>query len=207
MTNLPVFCLFVPPPLPLAPHPSSRKPPGFAFIEMEDRRDAEDACKELDGTRLCGNRVKVMLPFLVPSFFYCVVQVELSNGGKGGRGGSGGGARGRSRSPGGMRGGRGGGGSPPRGRGGRSRSRSGGRKRSRSPRRERARRSPSYRSMSRGREAGSRSRSPAPARKRPASRSRDRWGLGNPPILDGVQFLEKNLLQYCNFQTFSLKLI
>ena len=42
----------------------------------QDRRDATDACKELDGTRLCGNRVKV----------------EMSNGGKGGRGG-----RGRSR--------------------------------------------------------------------------------------------------------------
>merc|ERR1719291_1645600 len=65
----------------------ARKPPGFAFIEMEDRRDATDACKELDGTRLCGNRVKV----------------EMSNGGKGGRGGGGGG-RGRSRSP--YRGGR-----------------------------------------------------------------------------------------------------
>ena len=43
---------------------------------FQDRRDATDACKELDGTRLCGNRVKV----------------EMSNGGKGGRGG-----RGRSR--------------------------------------------------------------------------------------------------------------
>ena len=25
----------------------------------QDKRDAEDACRELDGTRICGNRVKV----------------------------------------------------------------------------------------------------------------------------------------------------
>ena len=49
----------------------ARKPPGFAFVEMEDTRDAEDAIRGLDGTRICGSRVKV----------------EMSNGGrsKGGR--------------------------------------------------------------------------------------------------------------------------
>ena len=32
---------------------------GFAFILMEDARDAEDAVKELDGSRVCGRRIKV----------------------------------------------------------------------------------------------------------------------------------------------------
>jgi len=44
----------------------ARKPPGFAFVEMEDARDAEDATRGLDGARICGSRVKV----------------EMSNGGK-----------------------------------------------------------------------------------------------------------------------------
>jgi len=37
----------------------AKKPPGFAFILMEDARDAEDAVKELDGSRVCGRRIKV----------------------------------------------------------------------------------------------------------------------------------------------------
>jgi len=37
----------------------AKRPPGFAFILMDDPRDAEDAVKELDGTRMCGRRVKV----------------------------------------------------------------------------------------------------------------------------------------------------
>ncbi len=29
---------------------------GFAFVEMEDPRDAKDAVRGLDGTRICGTR-------------------------------------------------------------------------------------------------------------------------------------------------------
>jgi len=37
----------------------ARKPPGFAFVEMEDPRDAKDASRSLDGTRICGARCRV----------------------------------------------------------------------------------------------------------------------------------------------------
>jgi len=58
----------------------ARRPPGFGFIEMEDPRDAEDAVRSLDGTRIAGSRVRV----------------EMSNGKsreRGGRGGGEGGGR------------------------------------------------------------------------------------------------------------------
>jgi len=105
----------------------ARNPPGFAFIEFQDPRDAEDATRNLDGTRIGGMRVRV----------------EMSTGRSrdrrppprrsGGGGGSGGGHRSRSRSP-------------VRGRGG-GRARSGSRspaRRSRSFSRDRRHRSRSY---------------------------------------------------------------
>ncbi|PVD33302.1 hypothetical protein C0Q70_04555 [Pomacea canaliculata] len=39
----------------------ARKPPGFAFVEFEDSRDAADAVRALDGTRINGGRVRVEL--------------------------------------------------------------------------------------------------------------------------------------------------
>ena len=44
--------------------------PGFAFILMDDPRDAEDAVKELDGTRMCGRRVKVLFLSIIIIFNY-----------------------------------------------------------------------------------------------------------------------------------------
>eukprot|EP00933_Yihiella_yeosuensis_P039106 TRINITY_DN3305_c0_g1_i1.p1 TRINITY_DN3305_c0_g1~~TRINITY_DN3305_c0_g1_i1.p1 ORF type:complete len:156 (-),score=35.20 TRINITY_DN3305_c0_g1_i1:366-833(-) len=89
----------------------ARQPPGFAFVTMESEADAEDAVKEMDGAKLCGERIRV----------------EVSKGGEprggGGRGGGGRGGRDRSRSRGGGRGR-----SRSRGRGGDRRG--GGRKRS-----------------------------------------------------------------------------
>lgn len=58
----------------------ARNPPGFAFVEFVEIRDAEDACKSLDGARICGEKVKVEM-------------ARNCNRGGGGGGGGGGGSR------------------------------------------------------------------------------------------------------------------
>jgi len=130
----------------------ARNPPGFAFVEFEDPRDAEDSVRGLDGTRVCGNRVRVEMSS---------GQSRNSDRGGGGRGG---------RDRGGDRGGYGG----DRGNRRDDRGGGGGRRRSRSRSRDRGRkrRSPSYRSMSRSR---SRSESP-PRRGRGGGGARSRSG-------------------------------
>ncbi|XP_050428541.1 serine/arginine-rich splicing factor 3-like isoform X1 [Adelges cooleyi] len=39
----------------------ARNPPGFAFVEYEDPRDAEDAVRGLDGTKCGGSRIVVQM--------------------------------------------------------------------------------------------------------------------------------------------------
>ncbi|XP_061362539.1 serine/arginine-rich splicing factor RSZ22A-like isoform X2 [Gastrolobium bilobum] len=58
----------------------ARRPPGYAFIDFDDRRDAQDAIRELDGKN--GWRVEL--------------SHNSRGGGGGGGGGRGGGGRGRS---------------------------------------------------------------------------------------------------------------
>jgi len=127
----------------------ARRPPGFAFIEFDDSRDADDAARGMDGRNINGMRVRVELSHgrRRNGGGYGGDRDGYGGGGRGGGGGyGGGGGRGRSRSRSPYRGGGGGG-------------RGGGRSRSRSPP---PRGSPRYdkkRSASRSRSPAARSRS------------------------------------------------
>ncbi|XP_059469952.1 serine/arginine-rich splicing factor 7-like isoform X2 [Neocloeon triangulifer] len=147
----------------------ARNPPGFAFVEFEECRDAEDSVRGLDGRTICGRRVRV----------------EMSNGMSKSRFRGGNSRRGRPFHPEdrcyecGERGHyardcsrysrRGGGGSG--GGGGRRRSYSRSRSRSRSRRSRSGSRSPASRSRSRSRSVR---RSPADRKSRSPSRSKSR---------------------------------
>jgi len=68
----------------------ARNPPGFAFIEYEDPRDANDAARALDGTRICGQRVRAELSHGQ----HRRNKFERGGGGRGGGYGGGGGGYG-----------------------------------------------------------------------------------------------------------------
>jgi len=111
----------------------ARNPPGFAFVEYEDPRDASDACRHLDGTRIGTTRVRV----------------EMSHGKSKRGGGGGGGGGGRRRDD-------------PRDRGRWSPPRRSFRDRSRSRSRDRIRDRSRSRSPAPRRRTRSRSRTPSP---------------------------------------------
>jgi len=64
----------------------ARSPPGYGFVTFKDRRDAEDACSEMDGRTLVGRRVRVEIATGRP-------KSRSSRGRGGGSGYGGGGSR------------------------------------------------------------------------------------------------------------------
>lgn len=95
----------------------ARRPPGYAFVDFDDKRDAQDAIRELDG--MCPNiQITIHIPFFLKllylyiyMFLFWVLtshllftepgkngwRVEMSHNSRGGGGGGGGGGRGGGR--------------------------------------------------------------------------------------------------------------
>ncbi|XP_063952475.1 serine/arginine-rich splicing factor 3-like [Lytechinus pictus] len=67
----------------------ARNPPGFAFVEYDDPRDASDAVKDMDSRTICGERARVEL----------ARGESRRRGSRGGGRGGGGGFRGGNRGP------------------------------------------------------------------------------------------------------------
>jgi len=67
-------------------------PPGFAFVEFEDDRDAEDAVRGLDGQTVCGRKVRVEMAKPRRGRGGGSGGFSRRGGGGGDRGGSGGGS-------------------------------------------------------------------------------------------------------------------
>nr|CAD2185504.1 unnamed protein product [Meloidogyne enterolobii] len=72
----------------------ARRPPGFAFVEFDDHRDAEDAVRSMDGTRICGVKARVELSVSASGRPSGGGRGGFRGGGGGGYGGGGGGGRG-----------------------------------------------------------------------------------------------------------------
>ena len=53
----------------------AKNPPGFAFVEFEDNRDADDAVRGLDGTCVDMRNHKLENGFCVNSFLFCSHQI------------------------------------------------------------------------------------------------------------------------------------
>ena len=53
----------------------ARNPPGFAFVEFEDPRDAEDSVRGLDGTRVCGVCTDIKIIFNTLLYYFSLYQL------------------------------------------------------------------------------------------------------------------------------------
>ncbi|KAH1067233.1 hypothetical protein J1N35_032220 [Gossypium stocksii] len=65
----------------------ARRPPGYAFIDFDDRRDAEDAIRELDAYHLRSTSFTSLISVFGSGKNGWRVELSHNSGGRGGRGG------------------------------------------------------------------------------------------------------------------------